>query len=109
MNAVIVKSQILLINNAEIFDCENKNISTHKKFHRLEKIHLHVELQTIKSNIFQIGERLKTGETPGTAMGRARPSTAVRAVGFSSESMMFDPFNQAAKKTVVLESKKEDT
>lgn len=42
-------------------------------------------------------------------MSRARPSTAVRAVGFSSESMMFDPFNQATKKTVVLESKKEDT
>lgn len=52
---------------------------------------------------------MRTGEAPGTAMGRARPSTAVRAVGFSSESMMFDSFNQAAKKTVVLENKKEDT
>ena len=57
----------------------------------------------------QIGERLKTGEMPSTAMARVRPSTAVRAVGFSSESFLFDPFNQAAKKTVVLETKKEDT
>ena len=60
----------------------------------------------MKSN--QIGERMRTGETPGTALGRARPSTAVRAVGFSSDSLI-DPFNQAARKTVVLESKKEDT
>jgi hypothetical protein len=60
---------------------------------------------------FKIGERLRTGETPSSAlaMARARPSTAIRAVGFSSESFMFDPFNQAAKKTVVMESKKEDT
>jgi hypothetical protein len=43
-------------------------------------------------------------------MARARPSTAaVRAVGFSSETLMFDPFNQANKKAVVLENKKEET
>jgi intraflagellar transport protein 88 len=53
---------------------------------------------------------LRTGETPSTAaLARARPSTAVRAVGFSSETFLFDPFNQAAKKTVVLETKKEET
>lgn len=56
-----------------------------------------------------MSERLRTGEVPTTAMGRARPSTAIRPVGFSSESLMFDPFNQASKKTVILENMKEDT
>jgi intraflagellar transport protein 88 len=56
-----------------------------------------------------MSERLRTGEVPSTAMTRARPSTAIRPVGFSSEALMFDPFNQANKKTVILENKKEDT
>ncbi|CRK98321.1 CLUMA_CG011683, isoform A [Clunio marinus] len=56
-----------------------------------------------------IGERLRTGEVPSTAMARARPSTAVRPVGFSSDTLMFDPFNQASKKAVAIENKKEDT
>lgn len=56
-----------------------------------------------------MSERLRTGEVPSTAMARARPSTAIRPVGFSSEALMFDPFNQANKKTVVLDNKKEDT
>lgn len=67
-----------------------------------------VELNS-KNNFNQIGERLRTGEVPSTAMARARPSTAIRPVGFSSETLMFDPFNQANKKTAVLENKKEDT
>ena len=57
----------------------------------------------------KISERLRTGELPTTAMARARPSTAIRPVGFSSETLMFDPFNQANKKAVVPENKKEDT
>jgi intraflagellar transport protein 88 len=56
-----------------------------------------------------MSERLRTGDVPSTAMARARPSTAIRPVGFSSEALMFDPFNQANKKTVVTENKKEDT
>lgn len=57
-----------------------------------------------------IGERMRTGEIPSTAsMARARPSTAIRPVGFSSETLMFDPFNQASKKIVTQENKKEDT
>lgn len=67
-----------------------------------------VELN-LKNYFNQIGERLRTGEVPSTAMARARPSTAIRPVGFSSETLMFDPFNQANKKTAVLENKKEDT
>lgn len=55
-----------------------------------------------------MSERLRTGEMPSTSMTRARPSTAIRAVGFSSETL-FDPFNQASKKAIVLENKKEDT
>lgn len=52
--------------------------------------------------------RIRTADMmPTTA--RARPSTAIRAVGFSSEALMFDPFNQASKKTVTQENKKEDT
>lgn len=40
----------------------------------------------------------------------ARPSTAIRPVGYSSQnSKLFDPLNQAAKKIVVMESKKEET
>jgi intraflagellar transport protein 88 len=55
-----------------------------------------------------MGDRLRTAETGTANLGR--PSTAVRPVGFSSEAMgLFDPFNQAAKKTVVLENKKEET
>lgn len=56
-----------------------------------------------------MSERLRTGEVPSTAMTRARPSTAIRPVGFSSETLMFDPFNQANKKTVILDNKKEET
>lgn len=52
---------------------------------------------------------MRTGEVPSTAMARARPSTAIRPVGFSSEALMFDPFNQANKKTAILDNKKEDT
>jgi intraflagellar transport protein 88 len=56
------------------------------------------------------GDRMRTaGEIPSTAMARARPSTAIRPVGFSSETLMFDPFNQASKKIVTQENKKEDT
>ncbi|XP_058465292.1 intraflagellar transport protein 88 homolog [Malaya genurostris] len=40
----------------------------------------------------------------------ARPSTAIRPVGYSSQnSKLFDPLNQAAKKIVVMENRKEET
>lgn len=44
------------------------------------------------------------------AVAIARPSTAVRPAGYtSSQSKIFDPLNQAAKRTAVIESKKEET
>lgn len=65
---------------------------------------------TPKTNWMGAGDRMRTaGEVPSTAMARARPSTAIRPVGFSSETLMFDPFNQASKKIVTQEHKKEDT
>ncbi|ETN65597.1 tetratricopeptide repeat protein 10, tpr10 [Anopheles darlingi] len=56
---------------------------------------------------FWNGDKIGSAE-PTTAM--ARPSTAIRPVGYSSHSSkLFDPLNQAAKKIVVMESKKEET
>ncbi|XP_035906050.1 intraflagellar transport protein 88 homolog [Anopheles stephensi] len=56
---------------------------------------------------FWNGDKLGSAE-PATAM--ARPSTAIRPVGYSSHnSKLFDPLNQAAKKIVVMENKKEET
>jgi intraflagellar transport protein 88 len=46
----------------------------------------------------------------GTATILARPTTAVRPVGYSSDATrIFDPLNQAFKKTTVLQAKKEET
>ena len=56
---------------------------------------------------FWNGDKLGSAE-PTTAM--ARPSTAIRPVGYSSHnSKLFDPLNQAAKKIVVMENRKEET
>lgn len=56
---------------------------------------------------FWNGDKIGSAE-PTTAM--ARPSTAIRPVGYSSHSSkLFDPLNQAAKKIVVMETKKEET
>ncbi|XP_038121820.1 intraflagellar transport protein 88 homolog [Culex quinquefasciatus] len=63
--------------------------------------------KTSTPKFFWNGEKL--GSADGTAT-MARPSTAIRPVGYSSQnSKLFDPLNQAAKKIVVMESKKEET
>ncbi|KAL9692407.1 hypothetical protein quinque_000118 [Culex quinquefasciatus] len=63
--------------------------------------------KTSTPKYFWNGEKL--GSADGTAT-MARPSTAIRPVGYSSQnSKLFDPLNQAAKKIVVMESKKEET
>lgn len=65
-------------------------------------------MTTPKTNWIGDG-RIRTGDMMMPTTARARPSTAIRAVGFSSEALMFDPFNQANKKIVTQENKKEDT
>ncbi|XP_053687048.1 intraflagellar transport protein 88 homolog [Sabethes cyaneus] len=63
--------------------------------------------KTSTPKFFWNGEKLGSAETMATM---ARPSTAIRPVGYSSQnSKLFDPLNQAAKKIVVMENKKEET
>lgn len=82
---------------AEIFQLDNDD-----SFQNALKTSSYGRKNTTPSSVWRGG----TGEVATIA----RPSTAVRPAGYtSSQSKIFDPLNQATKRNVVVEPKKEET
>ncbi|XP_063706628.1 intraflagellar transport protein 88 homolog [Culicoides brevitarsis] len=82
---------------ADLFDLDNND-----SFQNALKTSSYGKKNTTPSSVWRGG----TGEM--TAI--ARPSTAVRPAGYTmSQSKIFDPLNQAAKRTVVIDTRKEET